>query len=409
MFVTHTDKILNLSSKQKPLCTKITFPPPSNLICSANTALRKPLWALPSDPNDINIWIEKGAQLDERISIFGAPKSIPKTLESGLKENLIYQIHNDTYMAVSQVPSLGFLNEVYSRAFERKLPFKSHRLHKSQKSKYMQNRTLEKGGEFSCRLKGKTYPLVRGHKSEVMNPEIIDDRYIQIIAHCHKMSISSGYVSIGYPSLFYIWNAINSIEKELKVSLKFAFGILESEWFQNSYYGSNIGSAQILSDSKIVLLIQVRSDVHPENLLEAVKRKLKFLAGGDISNPQITIQEKCTPPPASYLKSAEKDFLSASGDDSLDKALNLYEGGGVWINDCPGLPKWNGDTTYLINQTGIVFLENPKKKPGTRNPHGFHAWVEPGFSLVKQGNFDSSSWWGADQSIEEGYVRVASF
>lgn len=404
MIATHTPKMFNARIKSAAISAKIEGQIPGRIICSQTTVLRKEMWAAPANAADMKQWRATVASLPDD---FVLEPCLPDITDPQLKQLLVpVDWHNNLYVSVTPVASMGVMHELYQRLYEQNLPFRKWIIQPTPAA-------MANHGEALLMQSGAVRMLRRG-PAKITQGNWRGD-FVQLTARCEGMNISSGMVAVGFPAITAIGGFIYSLERKTGEDIEFAFGIKSADWvsgvpkinINKTSYGSSSGRAkggkvtpvpgysteEIVANCDIVLLLKTKAD--PVDLRDILVNTHR-LAGGRLFDVDVSVIADGIPPDASYLLDASSDIArkrKKEGIDSLQAALEMYAIDGSWVDG-----EWNQPRNgYTLNQTGYAFLERPVERLAARGNYP-HAWAEPTFSLITQGSMTESCWWSKNSN-----------
>lgn len=411
MIATHSVKLTNARLKQAPVRSRITGNLPEGLISSQSVSMSREFWAAPLNAADMKRYREEAAAIG---GDYEFETSLPQITDPQLKQMLLPtpDWREDHYISTTPVYSMGLLAEWNDRQFTQEIP--SNRWVVQPTPAAMANH-----GEMLLMRSGKLQLMRRGVSR--IEPGSWTGDFVQLTARCERMNISSGMMSVGFPSMTAIGGMVHVVERATGLDLDFAIGIRDMQRYQSlprltllkTSIGSTTGRAkgrkmdpvpgysaeEVTGNAEIVLLL--RTSGNPEEVAQALK-KIHRVAGGQLFDIDISIKHDARPPVASYLIDASRDVirLLATGEahDSLDAALRMHTKDGGWKNGKPWGKWFQFRNGYTLSMTGYAFLENPVKRPMSRNNGGLHAWSESVFSLITQGSMSDMAWWSRESA-----------
>ncbi len=399
MIATHAPKMFNARLQSSAVAAKIEGQAPASMICSQTTDMRREMWAAPKNAADMKRWRGVIAQLPDD---FALEPCLPDITDPHLKQLLVpIDWHNDRYVSVTPVSSMGVLHELYLRLREQNLPYRKWVVQPTPAA-------MANHGEALLVQSGVVRMLRRGPAKIAQGNW--RGHFVQLTARCEGMNISSGMVAVGFPAITAIGGFVHSLERQIGQDIEFAFGIKSSDWISGvakiaNNKAANVTSSgrlkggkvtpvpgysteEIAANCEIVLLLKI--NIEPDALVDVLVKSHR-LAGGRLFDVEVSVVADGAPPDASYLLDASADIVrkqQKDGVDSLQAALDMYAMDGEWVGEEWHQPR-NG---YTLNHTGYAFLEQPVDRAGARGKYP-HAWVEPTFSLITQGSMTESGWW----------------
>lgn len=127
---------------------------------------------------------------------------------------------------------------------------------------------------------------------------------------------------------------------------------------------------------------------------ESLYKLMRRVAGGFISNCEISYHQDSSVPEALYIENRETFLCETMKDmpecDVLDVMLDLF------FKD-KGVPL----------QNGYAYLETPKKRSIVRSNEYKHAWVEALYIFVQCSSMSDHAWWSRVEGDDSVYWRYA--
>lgn len=392
MIGTHTVKLVNSKAKQDALCADIIADLPDHFVTSQTTNITKKYYACPKNAADMRTWREQSALVnggelepEHYIPNIQDPREIKQLLIPQYK----WQLNN--YHSVTPVESLGLLREVWLRSKALKTYVHHHPLEVTPAA-------FSNHSELLLDQAGHVALLKRGVKVTQYEGDECSN-VLQMVFDVQKMNVASGFLAYGHPAITAIGGLVHTLERQTEQAIKFAVGFkslsFDGLMRESNYKRGTIKSQltkpmvinELTASGEIVLLFKAADLTKLASELKRITR----VSGGRVFNPKITEIWNEPPEIASYLRSAigevKIDPSNPDIEDALAHAIFMYQ---------------NNRNAYSLNHTGYAYLEEPRHRKYSRDEQYLHAWVEPIYSLVKQGVFSEKCWWSRQN--KNGYM-----
>lgn len=385
MLATHAPKALNSRLNQPAFAAKL-YAIPRHLICSGTVIMQQELFAAPKNAADIKKW--RGA--DPALADYD--QSLPDVVDPGCKQLLLptQDWRSNEYIAVSPVPSMGVLAEMWRRMPEAKARSYVKMLQPTPAA-------MANHGEVVLMQSGQVRLFVRSVKSIRVPASDWTGDFVQITALCDGINLDNGMLSAGIPAVTAIGGAVHVIERETGLDIDFAIGIQHSNKHRGiqkiagvrngagrTYANGRIpgkgfvsvpayDSSEIVGVARIVLLLRTASVDALDSIAEAAK-KLTRIAGGTLFDVEIKTVTNGHAPKATYLTEHHAPIIPFS--DALYAAIGNYK-------------QWRLGVVPVM--TGYALLEDPQERRNARAK--LHAWAEPVFSQVRFSVMSEDAFW----------------
>lgn len=441
MLATHNPKFLDQTIKVKAIQKIIDCSVPEHFICSKNIGLRQVFWACPYSAADMRVWREisanvKGFVSDKTIGLEAQQikyndepvikESHPTQMDAYIKSILLPFDYVDDingakdipYIAVTPLPSLGVVHEVFKRGFE--LAGSNPLIERTLQPNPM---SLSNHGE-SLLMQAGRYRAFQTHIPRVFdlfkNQQFLtktqnkDDElvfpYLVFKAHVCDANLNAGLISEGLPSITALGGFIHALERKTGQNIDFAVGFRNvgiqdgsKRYIDQSRKNKSNLSKGVVANTRFTLnektgsfdiIMLLKCDDHSK-LKKVISKEYFRIAGGQVSEiklghrlqkqvfqyawmyKQDTFTDKIdhffneNPTSLVHLKNenGEKTILERKSD-MLDCAFNLHQ-------------LYENYNSYSLTSNGYILLEQAKERYNLRTNGYKHAFAEPIFSLIK--------------------------
>lgn len=367
MQATHSSKLINSTAQQDAVCADIIDVLDKRLISSQSVKLTQKYWSCPRNAADIKLY------KDTPPIVYLPPIQDARAVKQLLIPTDDW--HNDSYVAVSPLESLGLLHELYTRLQNAK-----DNIHK----RFLLEPTIAawaNHGELVVRQKGRLYLLQRGLAQEIntRNKEQVEPM-VCLSFVVQNANVCSGFLAYGHPSICAVGGLVHSIERAVGDDIQFALG-LNNVYFEGQKRYPRFRKSDKQTVWSFTNELTATLDVHLllkskdlEKLYQYLQdNPFKRFAGGSVWDCRISIANIA--PVANYI--IDDTCYANIKTDILDYALFVHS----------AVP-----ATHHINCVGYATLELPSHKDNSRENYP-HAWAEPLYAVTKQENFSKKAWW----------------
>lgn len=438
MLATHSPKFLDQTIKVKGIQKVIDCEVPKHFICSKNIGLRQLFWACPTNAADIKTWREISAKVQPLVEdktirsealditlndqpviqeffpedMDGEMKSVLLPFDYVDEEKGVEGIRQLPYVAVTPVPSLGVIHEVFKRGFElgRSNPLIQQTLQPNPMA-------LSNHGETLLMQAGRyrAFEIHVPRTYDLLRPRIINKEdelvfpYLVFIAKVGDANVNAGLIAQGIPSITALGGFVHMLERETKQNIDFAVGFREVGVHEGKkrYINQSMKNKANLKNGvasntrftlnettgsfEIVFLFKCKKQ---NALLYHLLNKPYRIAGGHVHEilyaghkiqqskfqyAWLYNQSKFTdkindffeknPTVKVHSKDEDGKIISEHDADLLDCAFHLHT---IYEN-------YN---SYGILSNGYILLEEPQQRTSVRTNGYKHAFAEPIFCLI---------------------------
>lgn len=359
MIATHNPKTLNSKLKQAPICA-VVAPAHPHFLHSGNVHGRE-LFAAAQNAADTKAarGMAENAGLVET--------SIPQPTDGKIKQLLLPYL--DDYVALSPVPSLKIMDELYERTKElresKQPPYLFSKKAIIQDSAVASNNhgdpVAAHGGKLWV-ISQHVYPV----KPEKLLTFSTDG--VLITADVQGLQVSSNYVQSGMPAITAIGGLVHVLERQTGQKLSFAVGFGETHdtihqtakktgTVKGGKYTIDLNTEETTVNTMVYIFVATDNPAPVQDAAQKIKR----IAGGTAWN--ITADPVTTEHQVPIVR-----WLNPLVVDTAPHADTLY----AYIEQ-----KRTNPATTAIVQNGYVMLHEPFEHPYSRADSKMFAWAEP--------------------------------
>lgn len=360
MIATHSVKVFDSRLLQEPLRTKL-LPIPQELQLFASHLLPVKYFACPTNFENFENLVHTAHEANDANLSLNDTGAFYPDIQDGRLCQLIVPF-NEACIAVTPTPNLNIMDKL------NKADLNFYDIRKVQPA----FRSSHLNSEVIFNSKG-TVKLLKTRLHGNQFSGINNGSHVLLEADIHDVNISSFYVSTGIPALTGIGGAVNVIERDTGLKLKFAVGFRNlhftgQESQQMNYLrgkvrstGSRPHEGSLSATGRIALILTCRNQDEAD-LIMASLYNINRICSGTLTNVHI----RCTNEiPRYHWYSVYKEQTLASWDDYIQTAQ----------------APCTFESNRALVQNGFALLSEPElKRLGRNNPH---AWAESTFKMIE--------------------------